>query len=770
MLVIGIAVPVQAGHETLYYPSFYPQGIRVEFVDPQAAPARLRSGSLHAVIGRDAFANAPVLPAQTSDPLGQIVSLDSYVVLTVDGPAARLQTKANSCSLARQTYPMFRRPSPGFVFYPYPVTPYHPDYLHHADLIASLQQTGSPSQVEAANAVDFPVRLRATGSAKAWLGALAQATNGPWDATIEEVGVGDLLASSVSAFPAVSAPPWMKEGWFQAYLLLAGAIRDRVVRDGAQALYRRLTEARYRDPVEKVNLERKLVSLLTAGCDRMVVGYTLRRESYNADYSAGIENIAFDAQTGLNSAIFLRTVKLKDFPWNGWLTVGLTSPPAAAWNPVAGFTDPFGRFLWSALSDPALLPAPSGSTWIPNRVEWTLPVEPDRPPVPARAAGFRRIPIPADALLPGPMSGTWQQVGPGRTAAIKLIYRVRTSSFHDDTTMTLADVLCAYTFANRWQASATSSEPAADIPHVKRATPPLGTWLGGIRILRVEDEVKKFLDVELRWKIPVLEVYLAHAPADLSQAAAIAPPWSPIPWHLMILMEEAVQRGIVAYSATEAQRRRVPWLDLVRDRTTSERLAQLVQEFARTGYRPSFLTAVVTSAEATERWRALLQFYRQWGHFLVTNGPYLLEKWSARDVTLVAFRDLSYPLTIGAFDRFSTPRRAYVTRVVRQGAALEIEADVERLLKFQRTYDIIREPLSRDSSAGLDRLKAVCRYLVVNGDGLVAQIGMAEDAAQGVFRIQLDQTSMDPARILVAIYLNDNYVNPEVKDVTLGAR
>ncbi len=31
------------------------------------------------------------------------------------------------------------------------------------------------------------------------------------------------------------------------------------------------------------------------------------------------ENIAYDSHAGFNSAIFIRTVKLKDFPWNGWL-------------------------------------------------------------------------------------------------------------------------------------------------------------------------------------------------------------------------------------------------------------------------------------------------------------------------------------------------------------------------------------------------------------------------------------------------------------------
>ena len=64
----------------------------------------------------------------------------------------------------------------------------------------------------------------------------------------------------------------------------------------------------------------------------------------------------------------------------------------------------------------------------------------------------------------------------------------------------------------------------------------------------------------------MLEVYLRDAPGDERQVAALAPPWSTVPWHLLVLMEEAVIRGHAAFSEEEAARRRVPWLDLVRDR------------------------------------------------------------------------------------------------------------------------------------------------------------------------------------------------------------
>ena len=61
------------------------------------------------------------------------------------------------------------------------------------------------------------------------------------------------------------------------------------------------------------------------GCRALVVGYTMKREYFNAEFSAGIENIAFDSIAGMNSAIFLRTVKLKDFPWNGELALALAT-------------------------------------------------------------------------------------------------------------------------------------------------------------------------------------------------------------------------------------------------------------------------------------------------------------------------------------------------------------------------------------------------------------------------------------------------------------
>jgi hypothetical protein len=165
----------------------------------------------------------------------------------------------------------------------------------------------------------------------------------------------------------LSALPWIKQGWLQAYSLYAQHVGTPAAKASAEAAYRRLVTGQYRNAIERTNLQRALVSKLVASCERMVVGYTLRREYFDADYSNGVENVAFDSQTGFLSSIFPRSVKLKDFPWNGWLRLGIAARPVAAWNPVGGFSDPFGRLLWLAVSDPALLPAPYGGSWIANR-------------------------------------------------------------------------------------------------------------------------------------------------------------------------------------------------------------------------------------------------------------------------------------------------------------------------------------------------------------------------------------------------------------------
>jgi hypothetical protein len=379
--------------------------------------------------------------------------------------------------------------------------------------------------------------------------------------------------------------------------------------------------------------------------------------------------------------------------------------------------------------------------------------------------------IPEDALTFEPGTGRLQPAGPDRTASRELTYRVFGSAFHDGTRMTVADLLYAYMFAYRW--SSDINRGAHYDPAIAAATGPLLQRLAAVRVSGIDTTSKSFRvgDVEFKRELFVIDVYADISPGDPEQDAIYAPPWSTLPWHLMVLMEEAVERGWVAFSAGEAERRGVPWLDLVRSPTVSARLATLVEEFEREAYRPDILGSLASGEEARERWAALSAFYKSHGHFLVSNGPYSLKAWSDQGVTLQVFRDLSYPLGVGSYDAYAVPRRGYVASVQRVKDGLRLTADIETVMKFMRDYRIERQPMQSIDRAALRRAAPECRYFVIDGSGAVVLAGVARPADDSEFRISLDDRLPAGAYTVMAeIVVNASAMNAEIArvPVTVG--
>ena len=368
--------------------------------------------------------------------------------------------------------------------------------------------------------------------------------------------------------------------------------------------------------------------------------------------------------------------------------------------------------------------------------------------------------VPSDAVLPEPGTGRLQAVGAGRIARQKLTYRMMGSAFHDGTRTTMADLLYAYMLAYRWG----SDGPDAD-PMIAAATAVMRAQLVGVRVRGVDNTSKSFRlgDFEVTRELLVVDVYTSVPALDREQAAAIAPPWSVLPWHLMVLMEEAVDRGWAAFSQAQAARRGVEWLDLVRSPELTRRLAALVDGFALEGYRPARLTQLVAAEDARKRWAALAAFYREHGHLLVTNGPYRLKRWSQQEAVLEAFRDLSYPLGVGSFDAYAVPRRGFITAIARDGDRIRISGDIELIERRMRDYDIVRRPLPSVAADVRKRAAPECRYVVTDGAGRVVAAGRAPLDADA--SCHLDLAGKLPAGSLTLaaqLIVNDNAMNAEI--------
>jgi hypothetical protein len=379
------------------------------------------------------------------------------------------------------------------------------------------------------------------------------------------------------------------------------------------------------------------------------------------------------------------------------------------------------------------------------------------------------IPIPRDAVLPVIGNG---RLGPPTNGAarLKLTYKVLGSAFHDATKTTAADLLYAYAFAYRWSARASDGDPAYD-PHIEAATAMLRRHLSAVRVVGAETASRSFRvgDVDFVREVFTVEVYLALTPDNADWNAVVAPPWSAVPWHLLVLMEEAVTRGWAAFSEREAQRRGIPWLDLVRSKELVARLLSLASEFERDAYRPYALQGSVTEEEARRRWRALIAFYKANGHFLVTSGPYKLKSWTGESVTLEAFRDLTYPLGVGSYDSYAIPRRGFITSVQWDGARLTVAGDIEVVEKFGRSYRLVRTPLKAVPAAFLKRDGLELRYVVISADGRVALTGLVPIGADATFALDLKGRLPPPGTYTLSAYIavSGNAMNAEIHRVPL---
>jgi len=378
------------------------------------------------------------------------------------------------------------------------------------------------------------------------------------------------------------------------------------------------------------------------------------------------------------------------------------------------------------------------------------------------------VEIPPDAVLPDLEGNALAAVGADKLARLKLTYKALGSAFHDGTVTNAADLLYAYVFAYRWGVRRDEGSPYD--PAVDAATAPLRQHLAAVRVTGVDSAANSFRigDVNFVRQTITVEVYLNIAPDDPDWNAAVAPPFSTLPWHLLALLEGAVERGWGALSEAEAHRRGVAWLDLVRSEELGEKLAALTQAYEQAAFVPPALRGSVGAEEARERWAALAAFYRTNHHFLVTNGPYRLKSWSADGVTLDAFRDLSYPLGVGSYDVYAIPRRGFITATSWRGDRLSLSGEIEVIDKFQRSYRLVRTPLASLQAVVAKRAAPECRYMVTDAGHRVVLAGIAPLGADGTFAIDFTgRLAPGHYAISALIAVNGNAMNADIARIPL---
>ena len=190
-----VAPVARSGHELPVYPSYYPARDRDRALAPQRASDLMRAGKLHAYVGGAA-------------------GVRRRARQTPSAPWSRWAPSSSSGSTRIRRSPgMRRRPAPrrepscatwrrepvagGFIVHPYPVTPFHGDYLHHADLARGCASRDIAGGADASPSGGHGLKVRAEG-------ALAQK---PRPARVAAPKARTGTPPSQRSTPATSSPP-----------------------------------------------------------------------------------------------------------------------------------------------------------------------------------------------------------------------------------------------------------------------------------------------------------------------------------------------------------------------------------------------------------------------------------------------------------------------------------------------------------------------------------------------------------------------------------
>jgi hypothetical protein len=100
-LVLAVAAIVLsgrggAGHSVGHFPSYYPDEIRIDAIEPEAAAAGLADKTLHAYVG-----TAPKLAEPVPAHVRSVKSLAALLVLSLDPSSKRFVSAEERCRVAR---------------------------------------------------------------------------------------------------------------------------------------------------------------------------------------------------------------------------------------------------------------------------------------------------------------------------------------------------------------------------------------------------------------------------------------------------------------------------------------------------------------------------------------------------------------------------------------------------------------------------------------------------------------------------------------------
>ncbi|MEM2340088.1 MAG: ABC transporter substrate-binding protein [Candidatus Bathyarchaeia archaeon] len=444
----------------------------------------------------------------------------------------------------------------------------------------------------------------------------------------------------------------------------------------------------------------------------------------------GIEGVVEDFGAGITSRWTLLNARPKG-ETGGRMRIGMKQIYQASWNPVGGLNDIYSRIIWQVVADPDIWNHPHTGKPLPVRVSWKV----------ESAGPTGKLDVPPDAEVWDPFSEEWKPVGEGVKAISKVSFDLKYGNWHHGIPMSRADLLYWLYFLFEWGTGEGSGDPTFDPEYTPRAEP-LVRALKGVRFL---DEGR-------------VEVYVDYWFFDEDHIASYASLWASTPWEIGAAMEKLVLGGRAAFSKSVSKARGVGWLSLI-IRSDAELVREALAELRSERTIPKPLRGKVSLEEAIKRYDAAIGWIERRGHAVISNGPFYLEGYNpeARAVSIKAFKDPSYPISLGQWRSFEILRAA---EVVGAEVPLALAKGMEATMRVK--VSVGNEP-SWEASVG---------YRIVNPRGFTIAKGSAKPVEPiGTFEIRLsgeETSALEPGSYVLKVFaITREAIKPSIFETAL---
>ena len=425
-----------------------------------------------------------------------------------------------------------------------------------------------------------------------------------------------------------------------------------------------------------------------------------------------VKGLVNDVGAGITSRLSLINGRLQDGNSNNnhtTMNVGMKQINAGAWNTIAGL-DFYSQTIMNNIIDPPIWTHPYTGAYIPIRTPWT-DIQTNGP--------HGTIPVPVGTIIWDPLHQQWKKVNGdsesrkindnnSSTPTSKATYNLLYSKWHNGIMMDKNDVLYANYFGYQWGTNTGAGDKTVDSEFTSSQAPAL-KHMKGIRFLS-DNKIEVYMDY---WHFDKNEI--AGAPFQFNAVYGAAIMWPAEPWEITAAEERLVTEGKFAFSKTDSTSKGVDWLSLLVPDHANAVKQELIKMKAE-AYVPIALKNTVSSNEAIKRYDASINWITHHNNAIIGNGPFYLDAYnpSGGVITIKAFRDNSYPFSIGYWNKYEHPKLATIETAV---------SNIPRIIHIGQPSNMVIQV----NVDGKPSNNATLRYYLSNADGKIVASGIAKE-------------------------------------------